>query len=301
MRGGMARMEQVWGWTLAAPYIIGLLCLVAGPIFMSLGITFFKWDNITLPHFVGGENWARLVQDPVFWKAFGNTCFFVGGVVPAMVVLSLLLAVLINRPLRGINVFRSLYFTPVVTSTVAVALVWTWFYDGSYGVLNYSIEWVFGLFGKRAPEPIAWLNNPTTALPAIMVMSVWKGMGYYMVIFLASLQGVPRHLYEAAEIDGAGTVKKFLHVTLPMISPVTLFVIIIATISSFQVFDQIFIMARGGGPANSTISLVYYLYLNAFDYLDMGYACAIGTSLFLIIMAVTAIQLYLERRWVYYS
>lgn len=298
-RSPLARLERDWGLLLSAPFIVGLLVFSLGPILVALGLAFFHWDNITTPAFVGLANWRRLFHDALFWKALRNTLVFVVGSVPTGVVLSLLLAILVNVPLRGIGVFRTIYFTPVVTSTVAVALVWTWFYDSNYGVFNYVIELVARVLGLPTPKPIAWLNDPKTALPAIIAMSVWKGLGYNMVIFLAALQNVPRELYEAASIDGAGVIRRFWHITLPGISPVMFFVVVTSLIGSFQVFDQVYIMARDGRPANSTLTIVYYLYQHAFRYLDMGYACTIGMALFTILGVVTAVQLAVQKRWVH--
>ncbi len=296
----LGRMERRWGLLLSSPYLVGLVFFAAGPILFSWMIGFYRWDNISTPRFVALDNWTRLLADELFWKSLANTAYFVVGTVPTGVVLSLLLAMLVNRPLRGMGIFRVIFFTPVVTSTVAVALVWAWFYDPNYGVLNYLIETCMKLFGRQPPDPVSWLNSPRTAMPAIMAMSVWKGLGYNMVIFLAALQAVPRHLHEAAELDGAGVIRRFLHVTLPAISPVVFFVIILSLIGGFQVFDQVYIMARDGRPANSTMTLVYYLYKHAFQFLEMGYASVIGTALFLIIFTVTLSQFWLQKKWVHY-
>lgn len=295
----LARLERNWGLLLAGPYIVGLLVFAAGPILFSWIITFFHWDNITPPRFAGFENWVRLGSDTQFWRAVGNTLYFVAGSVPIGVALSLLLAIAIDRPLRGIGIIRTCIFLPVITSTVAVALVWTWFYDPNYGVLNYLIASAADALGLGPVKPIEWLNNPSTAMGAIIAMSIWKSLGYNMVIFLAGLQGVPRHLYEAAELDGAGPVGRFLHVTLPSISPITFFVVVVSLIGSFQVFDQVYIMAREGRPAGSTMTIVYYLYKHAFSDGQMGYASTIGTFLFALIMVVTGVQLGLQKRWVH--
>lgn len=291
-------MERTWGWLLCLPYAVGLVFFSLGPIAVALGLAFFRWDNLTPPQFVGLAQWERLFGDALFWKALRNTLTYVVGSVPTGVVLSLGLALLVNTRLPAIGLFRTLYFTPVVTSTVAVALVWTWFYDSNYGVLNYFLEVGARLVGISRFEPVAWLNDPRTAMPAIVAMSVWKGLGYNMVIFLAALQNVPRELYEAAAIDGASRFRQFWHVTLPSISPVMFFVVVTSLIGAFQVFDQVYIMARDGRPANSTLTIVYYLYNNAFRYLDMGYACTIGMALFVLIGVVTGVQLVLQRRWV---
>ncbi len=295
----LARIERIWGWLLTLPFVLGLLFFSLGPISAAIGLAFFHWDNLTPPRFAGLANWQRLWGDELFWKALRNTLYYVAGSVPTGIVLSLALALLINLRLPAIQIFRTLYFTPVVTSTVAVALVWTWFYDSNYGILNYVIERLGRLLGIAWLRPIAWLNDPRTAMPAIIAMSVWKGLGYNMVIFLAALQNVPRELYEAAAIDGANRFRQFIHVTLPGISPVMFFVLVTSMIGAFQVFDQVYIMARDGRPANSTLTLVYYLYNHAFRYLDMGYACTIGMALFILIGAVTGIQIVLQRKWVH--
>lgn len=298
-RSALARLEGRWGWILVSPFAVGLLLFSLGPITAGLGLAFFKWDNMTPPSFVGFANWSRLIGDELFWKAFRNTLFYVIGAVPTGVILSLALALLVNKQIRGISLFRTLYFTPVVTSTVAVALVWTWFYDSSYGILNYLIAKIGELLQIRWLQPVAWLNDPRTAMPAIIAMSVWKGLGYNMIIFLAALQNVPRELYEAASIDGANRWRMFWHVTLPSISPVMFFVVTTSVIGAFQVFDQVYIMARDGRPAYSTLTLVYYLYNNAFRYLDMGYASTIGLALFVLVGFVTGLQLVLQKRWVH--
>lgn len=298
--GPLTRLEQRWGLLLAAPYIFGLLTFVVGPVAFTWILSFCQWNGITSPKFVGLGNWSTLLGDGLFWKAFWNTVYFVGVSVPAGVGLSLLLALLVNQKVPGIYVFRTIYFLPVVTSFVAVSLVWTWFYDPNIGILNYLIGEACGLVGL-APPSIPWLSDPSTAMLAIIVMSVWKGLGYNMVIFLAALQEVPKALQEAAVLDGAGPLQRFLHVTLPTISPITFFVVVITLISGFQVFDQVYIMARDGRPADSTLTLVYYLYKNGFEFLRMGYAATVGTALFLIIFLVTLVQLWGQRHWVHHE
>lgn len=296
-RSAFHKVERFWGLLLCTPYMVGLLVFAVGPILFSLMLGFFEWNSIGTPKFVGLQNWQRLFTDPLFRKAFFNTVFFVVGTVPTGVFLSLVLAVLLLTPKRLQSFYRSVYFLPVVTSNVAIALVWSWFYDSNYGVLNYVIESCFKLVGATPPDPVAWLNDPRTALPAIMVMTVWKGLGYNMVIFLAALQGVPKSLYEAAEIDGANVVQKFFYITVPSIAPVIFFVVVISTITGFQVFEQVYIMARDGRPADSTMTIVYYLYKSAFTNGEMGYASTIGTMLFLIIFVVIVAQLYIQRLW----
>jgi multiple sugar transport system permease protein len=297
--GPLGRLEATWGLLLAGPYILGLLVFVAGPIISTWFMAFLQWDGITAPRWHGMGNFDRLVHDGLFWRALWNTVYFTAASAPLGVALSLMLALLANVPMRGITIFRAACFLPVVTSLVAVSLVWTWFYDPQIGVLNYAIERAFALVGLAPPEPIRWLNDPRTAMPAVIIMSVWKGLGYNMVIFLAALQGVPKSLQEAAVLDGAGPVSRFRHVTLPIISPITFFVVIITTIGGLQVFDQVYVMTRDGRPANSTMTLVYYLYKSGFENLEMGYAATIGAALFLLVMAVTLAQLWGQRRWVH--
>ncbi|MGF1573642.1 MAG: carbohydrate ABC transporter permease [Sumerlaeia bacterium] len=219
-RSAFYKVERLWGLLLCTPYMIGLVVFAVGPILFSLMLGFFEWNSIGTPKFVGLQNWERLLSDELFRKALFNTLFFVIGTVPTGVFFSLVLAVLLVAPKRLQTFFRSVYFLPVVTSNVAIALVWSWFYDSNYGVLNYVIESSFKFVGVSPPDPVAWLNDPRTALPAIMIMTVWKGLGYNMVIFLAALQGVPKSLYEAAEIDGANVVQKFFSITVPSIAPV---------------------------------------------------------------------------------
>lgn len=291
--------ERRWALILLAPYIIGIVGLQCGPILATWLISFCRWDVVTAPTWIGLGNYQRLAEDAVFWKAMRNTLYYTAVSVPLGVSLSLALALLINRPLRGIWLFRTAYFLPVVTSTVAVALVWTWFYDTNYGMLNYLLDRAATLLGLGPIAPLPWLGSPKTAMLSIILMSVWKGLGYNMVIFLAALQNVPRELQEAAMLDGAGRWGQFRHVTLPVISPVLLFVVIVSLIGAFQVFDQMFIMTRDGRPANSTLTLVYHLYNHAFKYLEMGYASAIGVALFLLIAAVTALQWVARRHWVH--
>jgi multiple sugar transport system permease protein len=302
-RHGFWRRHPEWLWSalLLGPYLVGLLLLQVGPIISSILISFCHWDNITPPVWAGFANYQTLARDPLFWKALWNTFYFAAVFVPLSIALALALALLVNRPLRSIALYRTAIFLPVVTSTVAVSLIWMWIYDRNYGLLNYGIQSVVTLLGFKAPPPVPWLSSPSTAMFSIILMSVWKSVGYNMVILLAGLQGIPRHLYEAAELDGAGPVRRGLHVTLPLLSPVIFFVAIISIIGAFQVFDQVYVMAQDGRPANSTLTLVYYLYRHAFQYLEMGSASAVGAVLFAIILLITGVQLWLQKFWVHYS
>jgi multiple sugar transport system permease protein len=238
--------------------------------------------------FVALHNYAELLRDPLFWAALKNTLYFVlvGG--PLSVGVSLAAAVLINtKGIRFKGFFRSAYFAPVVTTLVAVAVVFRFLYHGRYGLINYALAW-FGM------EPVDWLGDPTWAMPAIILLAVWKNFGYNMVIFIAGLQNVPEYLYEAATVDGANAWHRFKNITLPMLAPTFLFVSIITMIGYFQLFAEPYVMTEGG-PLNSTLSVVLYMYQEGFRWWDMGYAAAIAFVLFVFILAGTLIQLRMSK------
>lgn len=277
-----------------APTIIGLFLFSAGAVIMSFLISFTKWDIINPPKFVGLQNYIIIFQSELFWKVFGNTFYYVILNVPPSIVIPLIIAVLLNQRLKGINIFRSIYFLPVISSIVAVALVWSWLYNPEFGLINYVLKKFFNIDGPR------WLEDENWAMPAMVIMNVWKSMGYNMVLFLAGLQNIPDSLYEVSEIDGASGIKKFFNITLPLLSPTTFFVFIITIISSFQVFEQTYILTKGG-PANSTLTLSYYIYQNAFLYLRMGYSSALSYILFGIIFIITLLQFKYQKKWVHYN
>lgn len=240
----------------------------------------------------GVENYRSLFSDQVFWKVLWNTIYYTLGTVPVGIGISLLLAVALNQKIKGMKLFRAVYFMPVISSTVAVAVVWQWLYNPEFGLINYLLY----LIGIDGPN---WLTSTKWAMPAVIIMSIWKNVGFNMLLFLAGLQGIPEMYYEAARIDGANWWHQFQKVTLPLLSPTTLFVIIMSIINSFQVFDQIYIMTEGG-PARSTSVLVHYLYQNAFEYFRMGRASAIAYILFFLVLIITLIQLKYSKKWVHY-
>ncbi|NMB46695.1 MAG: sugar ABC transporter permease [Firmicutes bacterium] len=249
------------------------------PALYGFVMSFFSWSVIGKPKFLGTANYAKLLQDEIFWKALGVTVkYTLLTVLPGMVV-SLALALLVNRTWRGIKLFRTIYYVPVITSTVIVAILWRWFYDSG---ANYFMN-LLGL-----PE-VMWLADPRFALPSLAIMSIWKNAGYNMVLFLAGLQSIPSELYESASIDGAGGGRQFWHVTLPLLKPITMFILIMSMISSFQVFDQAYLMTRGG-PFFATTTLVYYVYYNAFEIYQMGYASAVAYVLFIVLLIASIIQ-----------
>ncbi len=293
------RREMRAAFLFLLPNVIGFLVFMIGPLLSSLGFSLLKWNLLTPPEFKGLGNYAALLQDAEFWRSLKATFYYLGGSVPLGIVLSLALALALNQPIRGIRFFRTVYFIPVVSSMVAVALMWRWMYNPNSGVLNFMLNQVFRALRLPLVAP-DWLQSPVWAMPAIIFMSVWKGMGYNMVLFLAGLQGIPRHLYEAAEIDGASSQRQFWRITLPLLTPTTFFVLIMSIIGSFQVFEQAYIMTQGG-PVRSTVTTVYYIYENGFQWHKMGYASSVAWALFALILVVTLVQWRLQDRWVFYE
>ncbi|HUI10871.1 MAG TPA: sugar ABC transporter permease [Bacteroidota bacterium] len=276
------------------PTIVGLLLFSAGAVAASFLLSFTEWDIITPPRWIGFDNYAALWRSDFFWEVLRQTLEFVLLAVPASVLASLALAMLVNTSLRGITFFRTVYFLPVVSSMIAVALIWSWMFNPRVGLLNALLRLVFGIQGP------AWLDDTTWALPAMVIVTLWKGLGYSMVIFLAGLQNIPADVYHAATLDGAGAWRRFRHITLPLLSPTTFFVLVITLINAFQVFEQTYVLTKGG-PANSTVTLSYYVYQNAFQFFHMGSAAAVSYVLFALLFGVTLLQFRLQRRWVYYG
>ncbi|MFC0187214.1 carbohydrate ABC transporter permease [Fictibacillus aquaticus] len=275
------------------PNFIGFLFFIGIPILASLGLSFTKWDLLTSPEFIGVENYKAIWHDAEFWAALKNTLLFIILYLPTVLVVALGIAMLLNKKMKGRTFFRAAYFIPVISSWVAVSLIWKWLFNPAYGLVNYFLSW----FGINGPD---WLQDPNWAMIAIVLTSVWKDTGFVMVLFLAGLQNISETYYEAADIDGATPFKKFLHITIPLLTPTTFFILIISLINSFQVFDQVMIMTEGG-PAGSTTVLVQKIYNHAFRYFEMGYASAVSWVLFLIIFIVTLVQNRLQKRWVDYE
>ena len=273
--------------------MIHLVIFVVTPLIFALYLSFHKW-NILAPEkpFVGLENFKELLTDWQFWNALKNTAIY-SLHVPVGMMISLAIAVLLNQKIRGGNFLRTLYFLPSVSSFVAIALVWTWIYDPQFGLANYILSF-FGI------KNLGWLTDPSMALISIMIMSIWMGIGFQMVIFLAGLQGIPSYLYEAAKMDGASSWVQFRDITFPLLAPTTFFVLVTSMIGSFQVFSSIYVMTRGG-PMRSTDVVVYHIYQNAWEYLNIGYASAMSWVLFIIIVSVTALQFKFMSRGVEYG
>lgn len=277
-----------WLTLFLLPGLGGLLLFTVLPILASLVLTLFEWDLLTRPEFVGLANYSRLLGDEEFWAALRHTLGFIAGYLPLVLLLGLGVALALNAPLRGIGLIRTAFFLPVVSSWVAVALLWSWLFNPRYGLINYLL----GLAGL--PQP-GWLFDPSWAMPAIVLTSVWKDLGFVVVLFLAGLQAIPHEYYEAASLDGAGRWASLRAITLPLLAPTTFFVTIISLINSFQVFDQVWVMTEGG-PAGSTTVLVERVVRHAFSYGEMGYAATISWAIFALVFAVTLVQLRLQRR-----
>jgi multiple sugar transport system permease protein len=262
---------------------------------MALGLylSFTDWDILRPPVFVGLKNFATMPGDDLLWKAIGQTLYYAVASVAGTTALSLGLALALNQRLRSIGLYRTFFFLPAVTSVIAIAAVWRWLYNSEYGLFNGLLE----LAGLRG---LNWLGDPALAMPAVILMSVWRSAGFNTVLFLAGLQGVPTEYYEAAQIDGASAWSRFRHITIPLVSPTTFFVVVNGLIGSWQVFDQVYILTRGG-PHLSTVTVVYLIYSNGFEWYKTGYAAALAYGLFLIILLFTALQFLLQRRWVFYN
>lgn len=284
--------ERFWLWLLLAPTLIGLAFGAVGSVFATLGISFLHWDLITPPRFAGLENYARLFTDALFQKALINTLVFSAMYVPAVMVCSLAVALLLNRSLWGVGIFRTIYFLPAVSSAVAIGLVWSWIYAKDTGLLNAMITALGG-------QPVNWLGTQR-AMTSVVIMNVWGAVGEGAIIFLAGLQAVSRTYYEAAEVDGAGERTKLLRITLPLITPSIFFQLIITTIHAFQAFEFIYVLTRGG-PNGATTTLVYSIYRNGFDFFRMGFASAQALVLTLLIFVLTLGYFQLQKRWVVYE
>lgn len=290
---GHGNHQTLTAWLFLLPSFIGFVIFTAIPVLAAGGISLLKWNLFSPPTFVGLANFERLFGDPTFWSSLFNTAYFTFISVPLTIVVSLALALLLNQGFRHINIFRSLLLLPYATITVAVAFIWVWLYIPDGGLFNTMLSWV----GINGPE---WLTSENWAMPALIIMSVWKGFGFGMVIFLAGLQAIPEQLYEAAKVDGASSWTRFKSVTLPMLSPSMFFVVVTSVIGSFQVFDQALIMTNGG-PGTQTTTLVMSIYRAGFENYNEGYAAAQSLVLFFFIVAITAVQFVNQRRLVHYD
>lgn len=290
--------ETVAAYLFILPAFVILLVFAFFPVVFSIVTSLMKWNLPYKPSWVGLQNYQYLFQNPVGWKVFRstlvNTFYFTAGSVPLNMIISLFIALFLNQKLRGVGLFRTAYFLPTITSTVAMSVVWMWLYHpANYGLFN-TVLLKLGLPIQR------WLRDPVLAMPALIAMGIWHGMGYNIIIFLAGLQGIPAHLYEAAKIDGAGTWAQFRKITWPLLSPTTFYVLVIGVINAMQAFSQMHVMTQGG-PLGRTTTIVYYLYQLAFENFTMGRASAVACILFLLLLALTLIQFRVMGSRVHYE
>lgn len=286
------RKRKWWGMLFILPQLIGLIVFALIPLVLTFVISMSEWDGFGIMEFVGFANFLEQFLDPDFKKAMVNTLYYSLLTIPSGIVLGLLLALAIHN-IRGKTLYRLFFFMPVVTSSVSIGVIWIWLLNGDFGIINQLL----GIVGITGPK---WLTDTHWVIPSIAMLSIWWGLGFNMVIFLAGLQGISQTYYEAAVIDGASAFSKFWHITLPLLSPTTFFATIMATISSFQVFDQAFVMTSGG-PAKASYTLVYHIFNRGFVESNMGASAAAATILFLMILVLTLIQFKFSRRWVHYE
>lgn len=279
-----------------SPSLLVFIVFIFLPIAIAFYLSLMKWDLLSADkQFVGLNNYLYYLKNPEFYKTLLNTVYYAAAHIPLDLMLSLSLALLLNKKLKGLSFYRTIYFVPVISSMVAVSAVWIWIYEPeSGGLANYFLN-LFGI------SPKGWLNDPHWAMPAIIIMSVWKGLGYDIIIFLAGLQNIPDSYYEAARVDGANAWQQFRKITLPLLSPITYFVILMGIINSFKVFTQIEVMTPEGGPLNSTTVLVFYLYQEAFHKYRFGRASALAFILFVVVIMITMIQRYYSEKKVHYQ
>ena len=288
-----ATREALSFYVYISPWLIGFLAFTLGPFIASLVLSFTKWDMTGPLNFVGPSNYVDLVgRDALFRKSLYNTSFFVIFSVPLQQAMCIGLALLLNQELRGLAIYRTVFYLPSVTAGVATAYLWAYLFSTNNGLLNATLA-RFGILGPR------WLLDPHWSKPALIIMSLWGG-GNAMIIYLAGLQGVPTHLYEAAKVDGANVFSRFWNVTMPMITPTIFYNLVMGFIGAFNVFTSAYIITAGG-PVNSTLFYMLYLYRKAFQDFRMGYASAMAWVLFTIVLALTLFQLFMARRWVYYE
>jgi multiple sugar transport system permease protein len=283
------RKESIMAWVFSAPAILLLVIFLIVPFLMAIGLSFTDQRLIPNPNlptrFVGFRNFVRLVADEAFLRGLLNNFYFVAVVVPVQTSLALLLAILVNQKLKGMNIFRTIYFSPVVTTMVVVAIIWTFLYNPGEGLINEFIQTItFGALG-----PYDWLQNTRLVFPAIMLLSIWQGVGFQMVIYLAGLQEIPDSLYEAANVDGANRLQQFLNVTLPQLRNTTIFVVLATTILAFKLFTQVEVMTKGG-PQNASMTTIVHAVHQGWGQLKVGYAAAISIVFFLIVLGISLLQ-----------
>lgn len=287
-KSSLYRKEKIYAYIFISAPVIGFVIFTLFPALYSLYGAFTDWNGLGQMNFIGLENFKELFKDEYFYKSMYNTIFMMIGI-PIGVVLSLLLALALNRGVPGTNVFRVIYYIPVISSIAAISILWQWAYNGDYGLVNQFLS----VFGIKGPN---WLQNVHTVKPALIIMAVWKGLGYTMLLYLAALQSVPKTFYEAAKLDGANAFQTFWYITLPMVKPVTFFIVVTSIIGGAQIFTEINVMTPTGGPEFSSASVVWYIWQKAFGNFQLGYASAMAVVLGIFIFIVTYIQFKLNER-----
>jgi multiple sugar transport system permease protein len=290
----LLQREGLWAYAFVAPWIVGFLIFVLGPMLASLYFSFTDYNIVEAPKWIGFKNYIDLINDPLFWHSLWITIKFAIFSLPLGLGLSYFLAILLNQKIVGTNIWRTVYFLPSVVAGVAVALLWVRLLHPTHGIVNEALAW----FGVKGP---GWLSDPDWAVPALVVMSLW-GVGGNIIIYLAGLQSVPTDLYDAAKVDGANIWQRFQHVTLPMTSPVIFYNLVLGLIGTFQYFTEVYVATGGsGGPARATLFYNLYLYQNAFKFFHMGYASTMAWVLFLIVLGLTMLVFRSSDAWVYYE
>lgn len=278
------------GYSFLLPSLILICTFIIYPIGWSIYISLCDWPSFGTPSYIGIRNYIVLTGDIRWWRSLLHSIYFMLNI-PISLILAMLIAIIMNQKLRGITIFRTFMYLPVISPSIAAALVWALIYNTDFGILNYFLSFL----GIKGPK---WLASTKWAMPAVIIYSIWKGLGYNMVIYLAGLQGIPESLYEAAKIDGATSWTLFRYITLPMLSPTTFFLIVMGIIGGFRVFDVVYVMTKGG-PGDATVTPLYYLYQQAFQWFRMGYASSIAWLLFIFIFSATLVQWYIRKSWVF--
>jgi len=288
----LGKREAIEGYLFILPWLLGLVIFILGPIIVSFYFSLTNFEVVKPPVFVGVENYGRLIRDPLFWQALKVTCIYVAVSTPLGLLLSFAIALLMNQKVRFVSLWRTIFYLPTLVPVIASTMLWLWIFNPQFGLLNTLLRYV----GIEGP---LWLGHSKWALPSLILMSLWT-VGGPMLIYLAGLQGIPTDLYEAADVDGAGGWAKFRAITIPMMTPVIFFNLVMNMILAFQVFTQAFIMTEGG-PRYATLFYVLYLYQNAFKFFRMGYAAALAWVLFIVILILTALVFRSSALWVFYE
>ncbi len=293
--GNLFRSDRVAAYIMLAPTVVSFVVFLVGPLLMGFGLTLFQWDALSPATFVGLQNYRTLLSDPLVPTVLWNTLTFAIPDIVLKMVLGLVLAALVDRfvitPLRAL--FRATVFFPVIISAVAGATLWSWMMNTDFGLINYYLQAWFGV-------QISWLNSGDWSMRSLILVDVWRSLGFYFVVFTAGLQGISRDYYEAAALDGANALQQFFRITLPLLSPTTFFLTIISLIGSFQFFDLSYVMTQGG-PGDATRTIVYYIYDSGFHFFRFGYASTLAMVLFVIVGAISLVQVKWSNRWVFYG